>query len=60
MKKFTLILVAMLAVAGISRAQMVEDFEHIKLNMMLGGSDDNSNMTVVPTPIPVVSTRVHM
>jgi len=52
MKKLTLILVAMLAVAGIARAQMVEDFEHIKLNLMLGGGDDNSTMTVVPNPDP--------
>lgn len=53
MKKFTFLLVAMLAVAGISRAQMVEDFEHIDLNLMLGGDDDNSSMTVVPNPDPI-------
>jgi hypothetical protein len=52
MKKFTFLLVAMLAVAGISRAQMVDDFEHINLNLMLGGGDDNSSMTVVPNPDP--------
>lgn len=52
MKKFTLILVVMLAFAGIARAQMVEDFEHIDLNLMLGGGDDNSSMTVVPNPDP--------
>lgn len=51
MKKVTLILILMLAITGFSRSQqMIEDFEHIPINLMLGGEDDNSEMTVVPNP----------
>jgi hypothetical protein len=49
MKKFTIILVLILAFGGIARSQIVEDFEHIQLNVMLG-DNDNSKMTVVPNP----------
>ena len=52
MKKITIILVLILAFGGIAKSQMVEDFEHIKLNVMLGGEADNSTMTVVPNPDP--------
>lgn len=50
MKKFTLLLVMMFAFTFVANTQMVEDFEHIRLNIMLGGDSDNSNFTVVPNP----------
>ncbi len=50
MKKFTFILAFMLAFAGYSHSQMIEDFEHIPLNIMFGGEDDNSTMTAVANP----------
>ncbi len=50
MKKFTIILAFMLAFAGYSHSQVIEDFEHIPLNLMLGGEDDNSTMTVIANP----------
>ncbi|MFW6226893.1 MAG: hypothetical protein ACOC31_02210, partial [Bacteroidota bacterium] len=50
MKKITMILIVMLAVTGFSYSQMIEDFEHIPLNLMLGGEDDDSEMKVVPNP----------
>jgi hypothetical protein len=37
---------------GSAAAYVVEDFDHIPLNLMLGGSDDNSSMSVVPNPAP--------
>jgi len=52
MKKITIVLVLILAFGGIAKSQMVEDFEHIQLNVMLGGENDNSTMTVVPNPDP--------
>ena len=42
----------LLAFAGFSKAQVVSDFEVIKLNVMLGGGTDSSTMTVVPNPDP--------
>ncbi len=50
MKKITIILAFMLAFAGYSHSQMIEDFEHITLNLMTGGEDDNSTMTVIANP----------
>ncbi len=50
MKKFTLLLVMVFAFTFVANTQMVENFEHIRLNIMLGGEDDNSNFTVVPNP----------
>ena len=31
---------------------MIEDYEHITLNLMLGGGDDNSTMMQIPNPDP--------
>ncbi len=50
MKKLLLISFMLLAMAGSSLAQVVEDFESLKMNLMLGGATDNSTMTVVPNP----------
>jgi hypothetical protein len=50
MKKFTFLLVMLFAFSFAANTQMVENFEHIRLNIMLGGDDDNSNFTVVPNP----------
>ena len=50
MKRFTLIGILMLALAGISVAQTIENFEHIALNPMLGGAEDLSSFTVVANP----------
>jgi hypothetical protein len=52
MKKITTILILILAFAGMNHAQMVENFEHIKLNLMAGGENDNSTLVVVPNPDP--------
>ncbi len=50
MKQFTILILAVLMSTAYVQAQMIEDFEHIPLNLMLGGNDDNSTMTIVPTP----------
>jgi len=50
MKQFTILVLAVLMSTAYVQAQMIEDFEHIPLNLMLGGDDDNSTMTIVPTP----------
>ena len=42
----------LLTMVGFSRAQLVSDFEVIKMNLMLGGGTDPSSMTVVPNPDP--------
>ena len=52
MKKNILVLSMLLAFAGILKAQVIEDFEVIKMNLMLGGANDSSMMTVVPNPDP--------
>jgi hypothetical protein len=52
MKKLLLITIILLAIAGFTKAQVVTDFEVIKLNVMLGGATDLSTMTVVPNPDP--------
>ncbi len=38
--------------AGSAAVYVVEDFEHIALNYMLGGAEDQSSMAVVPNPDP--------
>jgi len=50
MKKFTMIIAFMLVFAGMATSQMIADFEHIPLNLMKGGEDDNSSFRVVPNP----------
>jgi len=52
MKKCLLISIILLAFAGFSKAQLVTDFEVIKMNLMVGGAEDLSSMTVVPNPDP--------
>ena len=52
MKKITLIFIMLLAMAGFTQAQVIEDFEHIGLNYMLAPANDSSSMTVVPNPDP--------
>jgi Secretion system C-terminal sorting domain len=52
MKKRLTIFIMLLTIVGFSRAQLVSDFEVIKMNLMLGGSTDSSTMTVVPNPDP--------
>jgi hypothetical protein len=50
MKKFTILLLCMLVFSGMARSQFLEDFEHIQLNVMTGGAEDDSEMLVVPNP----------
>lgn len=50
MKKFYIVLILLLAFAGISRAQIIEDFESIKMNLMAGGVDDLSSFIVIANP----------
>ncbi len=53
MKKVVLISFMLLAMAGISVAQVISDFEVIKMNLMTGDTAlDHSSMTVVPNPDP--------
>ncbi|MCX6252287.1 MAG: T9SS type A sorting domain-containing protein [Bacteroidetes bacterium] len=52
MKKKLLIFILLLTSFGFSKAQIVSDFEVIKMNLMVGGADDQSSMTVVPNPDP--------
>lgn len=35
---------------GTAAATMIEDFEHIPINLMLGGANDLSTITIVPNP----------
>ncbi len=58
MKKTTIFLAVMLAFAGIVRSQIVEDFEHIPLNVMSGG--ENAYMHVVPNPDEVGNISTHV
>lgn len=49
MKKFTIIFIVLLAFAGFSRAQIIENFEtSIKMNIMAAGT--NGALNVVPNP----------
>jgi hypothetical protein len=49
MKKFTIIFIVLLAFAGFSRAQVIENFESsIKMNLMAAGA--NGSLTVIPNP----------
>lgn len=50
MRKFTLLFIMMLAYAGISMAQTIEDFESIKMNIFSAGA--NGALTVMPNPDP--------
>lgn len=50
MKKNILIMVMLLAMAGVSVAQVIEDFEAIPMNVMLGGSNDSSVISIVMNP----------
>jgi hypothetical protein len=52
MKKFTIAVFALFLFAGVAKSQMIEDFEHIPLNVMTAGEADPSNMIVVPDPDP--------
>ncbi len=52
MKKNLLIFIMMLTMVGFMNAQVVSDFEVIQMNLMLGGAEDLSTMTVVPNPDP--------
>lgn len=50
MRKFTLLLIMMISFAGLSMAQVIEDFECIKMNIFSSGA--NGSMIVVPNPDP--------
>jgi hypothetical protein len=51
MRKITLIALLVFFYAGMNYAQtVIADFEHIQLNLMQGGEEDNSTMVVVPNP----------
>ncbi|TSA28446.1 MAG: T9SS C-terminal target domain-containing protein [Bacteroidetes bacterium] len=52
MKKNLLIFIMMLTMVGFMNAQVVSDFEVIQMNLMLGGAEDLSTMTVIPNPDP--------
>ncbi|MDD4372613.1 MAG: T9SS type A sorting domain-containing protein [Bacteroidales bacterium] len=60
MKHFTILILAVLMSTAFVHAQMIEDFEHIPLNLMLGGDNDNSTMTVVPTPEGTTNPSSHV
>lgn len=60
MKHFTIFFLAMFLTAGIATAQMIEDFEHIPLNLMLGDDTDSSTMSVVPTPEGTSNPSTHV
>ena len=50
MKKNLLLFIMLLTIVGFSKAQVVTNFEVIKMNLMLGGANDSSIMSVVPNP----------
>ncbi|KAF0199319.1 MAG: hypothetical protein FD166_442 [Bacteroidetes bacterium] len=50
MRKITLVLIMMLTFSGISMAQVIEDFECLKMNIFSAGA--NGSLTVVPNPDP--------
>lgn len=52
MKKFVLISFMLTAMAGLTFGQVIEDFECIHMNLMAGGAEDNSVITIVPNPDP--------
>jgi len=52
MKKKLLIFIMLLTIVGYSLAQVISDFEVIPMNLMVGGYDDLSKITVVPNPDP--------
>jgi len=52
MKKFSLFLMMLIAFGSFSKAQVMEDYESIKMNIMAGGAEDLSSFTVVPNPDP--------
>ena len=52
MKKNLLVFIMLLTMVGFLKAQVVSDFEVIKMNLMLGNAEDLSSMTVVPNPDP--------
>jgi hypothetical protein len=52
MKKNLLIISLLLIFSGFVKAQVVEDFEVLKMNLMLGGTTDSSSIIVVPNPDP--------
>ena len=52
MKKHLLLFILSLTMVSFLKAQVVSDFEVINMNLMLGGAEDLSTMTVVPNPDP--------
>ncbi|MCK9398573.1 MAG: T9SS type A sorting domain-containing protein [Bacteroidales bacterium] len=50
MKRNLLVFMILVAISGFSQAQVVADFEAIPMNVMFGGAEDLSTMTVVPNP----------
>lgn len=52
MKKLLLISFMLLVLTGITKSQVIADYEVIKMNYMAGGADDSSTLTVVPNPDP--------
>jgi len=50
MKKNLLILIILMVMVGFTQAQVIEDFEVIKMNLMTNGTNDSSSMVVVPNP----------
>lgn len=54
MKKSTFFVAIMLLISAFAKAQVLEDYEHIKLNWFAAG--ENGYMHVVPNPDPVGNT----
>jgi len=52
MKKLVLISFILIGLVGLSAGQVIEDFECIHMNLMAGGPEDNSVITIVPNPDP--------
>ena len=50
MKRNLLIFMFLFAIIGYTQAQVVADYEAIPMNIMFGGAEDLSAMTIVPNP----------
>jgi hypothetical protein len=51
MKKFTFLMAFLMIFSVMAKSQtVISDFEHLPLNLMKGGEEDNSSFRVVPNP----------
>jgi hypothetical protein len=52
MRKIYFLFMMVFAFTGLTMAQTMENFESLKMNIMLGGAEDQSSFQVVPNPDP--------